>query len=270
MDVLFPFQGQFSWQLILILLAAGFLAGVINTFAGSGTVITYSLFMLLGLPARAANGTIRLGVIMQTLAASATFRKSGLLDLAKGLWLGVPTVMGTLAGALIAVDINENLFEKVIGLMMLLILVLMFLKPEQWIRGQAGKGKKKPGVVQFLTFFIIGVYGGFIHIGVGIFLLAGLVLNAGYDVVRANALKVFIVFLYSPFALTVFILHGQVHYGLGLIAAVGNLAGGIAASRLAIRKGSAWIRWLVILIIFLFGTHLLGLWSLKNLLPGMA
>lgn len=266
MDSSFLDPGNLSFQLIALLIAAGFLVGVINTIAGSGTVITYSLFMVLGLPAGQANGTIRLGVIMQTLAASFTFHKGKVLDVPKGLWLAIPTVMGTLAGARIAVDINEEVFEKVIGIVMILLLLLMFLKPENWIKGQEKKRSRKPGIIQFMTFFAVGIYGGFIHIGVGIFLLAALVLNAGYDIVRANAIKVFIVFLYSPFALAVFIRHGQVDYALGLISSIGNLMGGILASRFALHQGAHLIRWFVILIILLFGTHLLGIWSLESLL----
>jgi uncharacterized membrane protein YfcA len=105
--------------------------------------------------------------------------------------------------------------------------------------------------------FIVGVYGGFIHIGVGIFLLSVLVLNVGYDLVKANALKVFLVLLYSPFALFVFIVGNQVNYTFGLISAIGNVLGGIVASRMAIQKGAGFIRWFLVSIILVFSVHLL-------------
>jgi uncharacterized membrane protein YfcA len=243
---------------IFILIFAGFLVGVINTFAGSGSVITYSLFMLLGLSPGAANGTLRLGVVMQTLAASFNFKKGNILDVKKGLILGVPTTIGSLAGAQIAVSINENLFEKLVGVAVVLMLISVFLKPDKWIKGQADKIKPKPGYLQILIFFLIGVYGGFIHIGVGIFLLAGLVLNAGYDLVRANALKVFIVLLYSPFALFVYVYNNQVAYLIGGIAAIGNLIGGIAASHFALKKGAGAIRFILIIVLTLFAAKMFG------------
>jgi len=66
--------------------------------------------------------------------------------------------------------------------------------------GNAEKAAKKPGWLQLFFFFLIGVYGGFVQVGVGYFLLAALVLVAGFDLVRANALKVWVVLLYTPFA----------------------------------------------------------------------
>ncbi len=247
---------------IFILISAGFLVGVINTFAGSGSAITYSLFMLLGFSPGIANGTLRLGVVMQTLAASFNFKKGKILDIKKGLLLGIPTVLGSITGAQIAVSISENIFEILVGIAILIMLITVFLKPDKWIKGQADKIKPKPTYLQLLIFFLIGVYGGFIHIGVGIFLLAGLVLNAGYDLVKANALKVFIVLLYSPFALFVYIYNDQIAYLPGSIAAIGNLLGGIAASNFALKKGAGAIRVILIIVLILFAAKMFGLFKL--------
>lgn len=127
------------------------------------------------------------------------------------------------------------------------------------VQEQIEKTKKKLSTTQYLLFFFIGIYGGFIHIGVGIFLLSFLVLNTGYNLVKANALKVFIVFLYSPFALAVFIFNNQVDYRLGLISAIGNVFGGILASRLTINRGVKFVRWFLVLIIIVFALKLLFL-----------
>ena len=107
-------------------------------------------------------------------------------------------------------------------------------------------------------YFAIGTYGGFIHIGVGIFLLSALVLVSGYDLVHANSLKVFIVFIYTPFALSVFILNNEIHYAIGLISAIGNTLGGIIASKYAIKKGAKPLRWILISVLFFFSAYLLG------------
>lgn len=250
-----------SWQAITILITAGFLVGVVNTIAGSGTVITYSLFMLMGLPANVANGTIRIGVIMQTLAATLTFRKAKLLELRKGFFISLPIVIGSVAGAQIAVSIPHDIFEKVLGVVLIFMVVFIFFDPAKWIKGQTKLNNKKLGWWQYLLFFLTGVYGGFIHIGVGIILLAVLVLAAGYDLVKANAVKILAVFLYAPFALLVFMINGEVNYHLGLIAAIGNLIGGIVASRLAIKRGAGFIRWALIVIIILFAMKLLNIFE---------
>lgn len=249
----------YSPEIIALLIFAGFLVGIINTIAGSGTVITYSLFMMLGLPVNMANGTIRLGVIMQTLASTLNFRKHGALDWKKGFKLALPVVIGSIVGAQIATNINEAVFEKILAGILLIILFFIFYKPERWLKDQMHKIQSKPTIIQLLLFFLIGIYGGFIHIGVGLFMLSVLVLNAGYDLVKANAIKVMIVFLYSPFALAVFMMNDQVHYGMGLIAAIGNVFGGIVGSKMAISWGSNFVRWVLMVVIVVFSAYLLNI-----------
>jgi len=247
----------YSPEIILLLITAGFFVGFINTIAGSGTVISYSLFMMLGLPANIANGTIRIGVVLQTLAATLNFKKHNKLDLKKGLKLALPVIAGSIAGAQIAVHINENIFEKILAFVLISMLFFIFYKPEHWVKDKLELIERKTTFLQVLIFFAIGLYGGFIHIGVGIFLLSAIVLNAGYDLVKANAIKVMIVFLYSPFALLVFILSDHVNFEMGLISAIGNIAGGLIGSKLAIKKGAGFIRWILVGIIVFFTIYLL-------------
>jgi uncharacterized membrane protein YfcA len=260
-DLLASFQEMdiYSFPIICLLLLAGFAVGFINTIAGSGTVISYSLFMFLGLSAPFANGTIRFGVIMQTLVASYNFKKQNILELKKGVILALPTVLGSILGAQLAINIDKDLFEILIAGVMLVMGVLLFFKPKQWLTGSKFLQSKKFGFKQFIIFFAIGIYGGFIHIGVGIFLIGILVLQMGYDLVKANALKVFIVLLYSPFALIVFMMNDQIHYGIGAIAAIGNVLGGYVASHFAVNWGANFIRWILIIIILIFCIRSLNL-----------
>lgn len=248
-----------SWQIISLLILAGFAVGYINTIAGSGTVITYSVFMLLGLPANIANGTIRLGVIMQTLAATFNFKKHKVLDWKKGFKLGLPTVIGSILGAQIASKLHSETFEIVLGVIMLVMLFFIIYRPSKWLDGKVELLHKKLNFWVYLLYFLVGIYGGFIHIGVGIFLLSMLVLKSGYDLVKANALKVMIVLLYSPFALFVFMYHQQIDYRIGLISSIGNVMGGWLASKMAINKGANFVRWFLVLIMLLFAAKLFGL-----------
>ncbi|MFZ4739977.1 MAG: sulfite exporter TauE/SafE family protein [Bacteroidales bacterium] len=254
-----------SWIVITALVFSGLLVGFINTLAGGGTIISISLFMFLGLPAGVANGTNRIAVILQTLTSTASFKKQKVLDTRKGLLLGIPTVIGSIIGAEIAVDINEHVFEKAIGIIMLVMMVFIIYKPQQWLKGQEQLLEKKTSVLQYFIFFLIGLYGGFIHVGVGYFILAGLVLGAGYDLVKANALKVFIVLLYAPFTLIVFIYNKQINYEYGLIHAIGNIIGAYIASKFAVSWGANFVRWVIVIIILISSAQLFGLFDFKTL-----
>jgi hypothetical protein len=212
----------------------------------------------MGMPANIANGTIRLGVILQTLTATLSFKKQGVLDWKKGLLLALPIAIGSIAGAQIAAMLNVKVFEKLLALIMLSMIFFLFRNPKRWEHGHAGKMAKSITWKDYAIFFSIGLYGGFTHIGVGIFLLAALVMNAGYDLVKANAIKVLAVLIYSPFALLVFVLNNQVNYKIGLISAIGNIFGGYIASRLAVNWGAGFIRWFLVLIIVLFNARVFG------------
>ncbi|MBN1113668.1 MAG: sulfite exporter TauE/SafE family protein [Bacteroidales bacterium] len=246
-----------SPSIVALLIIAGFMVGFINTIAGSGTVLTYSLFMFLGLPVSTANGTIRLGVIMQTLTATLSFKRKKVLDIKKGFLIAIPVVIGSILGAQIAITIDNSIFKIVLAFIMISMIVFIFRSPQKWLKSQSEKVMAKPTALQYLIFFFIGLYGGFIHIGVGIFILSALVLNAGYDLVRANALKVMIVFLYSPFALSIFIYNNDVHFGIGLISAIGNIAGALVASKYAVDWGANFLRWFLIVVIILFSSYLI-------------
>jgi len=250
----------------VVLVVAGTMVGFINTLAGGGSIISLSVLMLLGLPANIANGTNRIGILMQNVAAVSSFSQQKVLDWKKGRWLAIPAVAGSVLGAWIAVDVNEKAIEYSIAVIMLLMAVFILWKPERWITERKELIEKKVSWIQIVIFFLIGVYGGFIQMGVGYFLLAGLVFSAGYELVKANALKVLVNFIFTPFALVVFILNGQVDYAYGLILGTGNVVGGLIGSRLAVKKGANFVRWVILVVILLTAAQIFGFIDIKGLL----
>jgi len=79
--------------------------------------------------------------------------------------------------------------------------------------------------------------------------------------VKANALKVFIVLLYTPIALVVFMYNNQVDYAAGLILAVGNMIGAFIAARMAVQKGAKFIRIILLVTLIVTAAKLFGLFD---------
>lgn len=257
-----------SWYLIPAVIGAGFLAGFINTLAGSGSLVTLPMLIFIGLPATVANGTNRVAIVLQNIVAGGSFHRRGLLDLRGVFWLGLPAVVGSILGAQIAVNLNEALMRRTIGVVMVLMLVVIMVQPQRWLQGTLDRFESRPSLLQLLIFFGIGVYGGFIQAGVGIFLLAGLVLSVGYDLVRANGVKIGLVLFFTLFALAVFVRNGEVDWAVGLILALGNMLGAWVAAKFAADKGAVWVRRLLLAIVILSAADLLGLFQLvRALLP---
>ncbi|MCK4407177.1 MAG: sulfite exporter TauE/SafE family protein [Bacteroidales bacterium] len=258
-----------TWIEITALIVSGILVGFINTLAGGGSIVSLSILMFLGLPANIANGTNRIAILGQTLTGVASFKQQKVLDFRKGIILAIPTIIGSLVGAWIAVDINEEVFEIAVAVIMLFMLFFILYKPDKLLYGRKELIEKKTGFTQILIFFLIGVYGGFIHVGVGYFLLAGIVIGAGYDLVKANAIKVLIVLLYTPFTLIIFILDKQVNWKYGLVLTIGTFIGAFVASRLAVSKGVNFVRWVIVIVILLTSAHLFGIFDIKDIFSSL-
>jgi len=247
-----------AWYLYPAVVGAGFVAGFINTLAGSGSLVTLPLLIFLGLPATVANGTNRVAILLQNVIGVTSFRQQKVLDLRGGLMLAAPAVVGSLLGAQIAVNLNEEMMRRAIGIVMLAMLVVILIRPKRWLEGRSERVGQRPGLKELAAFFAIGIYGGFIQAGVGIFLLAGLVLVAGYDLVRANAVKVLIILCFTLFVIVVFVMNGQVQWGIGLVLALGNMMGAWVASRMAVQRGASFVRWLLIGVVIVSAMSLLG------------
>ena len=94
--------------------------------------------------------------------------------------------------------------------------------------------------------------------GVGFFLLAGLVLGCGHDLVKANAIKVFIVLIYLVFSLGIFIFHKQVDFTAGLILAAGNMTGAWLGAHFTVKGGARYVRYVLLLALFIVILKLFG------------
>jgi len=249
-----------EWYLILAVIGVGFIAGFINTVAGSGSLLTLPLLMFLGLPANVANGTNRIAILLQNAVGVASFRQQKIYTFREGLMLGIPAVIGSIIGARIALNLDDEIMSRTIGGLLIVMFFLVLLKPERWM-----KSREHPPIafwIQVIIFFFAGIYGGFIQAGVGFFLLAGLVLGSGYELVKANAIKVLINLLFTPFALTIFIIHHQVDYKLAFILAAGNMVGAFVSARMAVRWGARLVRYFLIIALALSSLKLLGVFDL--------
>ena len=227
---------------IVVVVLAGVLAGFINTLSGGGSIITLSLLILLGFPANIANGTNRINIFFQTLSSVGSFARQKMFSSMKPFWLGIPATLGSVAGAVVAVDVNQKVIEVAMAASMVIMTFFLFYKPDRWLKGKPDLLAGNLRWWHFALFFAVGFYGGFIQVGIGYFLLMALVLAIGYDLVEANAVKNLIVFLYAIFALAVFVINGQVNYLYGLILSAGSIVGALIASYLAIKKGAPFIR----------------------------
>lgn len=242
------------WEAIL-LIVGGVVAGVVNTLAGAGSLLTVPLLVLAGLPGGVANGTNRVGVLLHNLTAAWRFRAEGVPGLRQALPMIAPVCLGSLAGASAIAWVPDALFEKLFGVLMVVLLPPLLhstaagtRQPRQW-----------SAPVTFGYFFLVGVYGGAFQAGVGIAILYGLTF-AGHDLLRGNSIKVVINAALTVVAGAVFVCSGQVVWLPALALAVGFILGGILGVRVAVHGGERVIRPVLVAAVLALAGRMLGLY----------
>jgi hypothetical protein len=243
---------EISFLTVSLLVIAGLIGGFINTLAGGGSMLTLPVLMMMGMPADVANATNRVGVFLQSATAARGFKNYDRLDSGAILPMLVPTVLGALAGSLLASFLPVWLLKPTLLAAMVAMAMYMIVKPEGVT---APEGSKAFGVFEkptgFIALFFAGVYGGFVQAGVGFILLAALAGSLRYDLVRANALKVVATGVFSVVALGVFIWRDQVLWVPGLILGVGTVVGAALSVKFAVSVSQSTLKWLLLIMVSL-------------------
>lgn len=243
---------------VLLILVTGIVAGFLNVVGGGGSLLTMPMLIFLGLPSATTNGTNRIALMVQNIIAIANFRRKGFFDFKLGLLLGVPAVMGSIAGARFAITLPGEVFNKILAVIMLLVLGAIIWYPEKKL--EAEEKNLEPGrrLIAVLAFFLVGFYGGFIQAGVGFIIIASLTLITGMSLVRINSIKVLVVAIYMLSSLLVFIFSGKVNWILGFTLAIGNGIGAYLGSNFAVAKGDKWIKVILVVTVLIMCAKLLG------------
>lgn len=254
-------------DILLYILAffAAALAGIVNAFAGNGSSITlYLLLDVFGLPATAANATNRLGIFSGGLIALPRLQKSNLLFQARSLYIYVSLIVGALLGSFLALAVDAALFREIFKYLLLLSFFFLLIKPQRWLRSQSDSSYSWPLWLSVPLFFLLGVYGGFIQLGMGLYFLMLMVLGLRYNLVEANAIKIASVTIYTGLILPLFIWQGHVYWLLGLLFASGQACGGYLAVRMLtgqVERASLWSYRILVVVIIVALLRLFGLFE---------
>ena len=238
---------------ILILFGAGIIGGFMNVMAGGGSSFTLPALIFMGLDSALANGTNRIAVIAQNIPAVYVFKKEKDHQLKVSFKMALLTLPGSVAGALVAIEMGDELFQKILGIVIICVIILMLVPSPKF---NAASSQTKIPWTLHLSMLGIGFYGGFMQIGVGFLLMASIQYLMKLNLLFVNMHKVFIVLVFMIPSLIVFWATGNVNWKLGLILAAGNALGGWAAAKLSIKKGEKIIKAALIVCVFIMALKL--------------
>lgn len=237
------------WQGALLLIA-GVIAGFTNVLAGGGSLLTMPTMRFMGISGPAANGSNRVAILVQTVAATWEFMRKGYSELRLSLTLTVCALPGTALGAYLGTKLAGIWFDRVLAGVMIGVMIIMSRRksppapsPSQTAQPEELTGPTRARYITAHALMLVaGFYGGFIQAGVGFIIMVILHKVLGLNLVRVNVHKAFIEGGYTLVALAIFAAQGQVIWWLGGLLAIGNGIGGYIGSNVVITKGERIIR----------------------------
>jgi len=239
----------------IILVVAGFGAGFINAVAGGGSTLTLPILIYMGLSPSVANGTNRIAILLQNVSANAGYHSKGVKLKPFHFYMALFATLGSVIGVTLAKDIDETLFKQILAAVMVLAVINIFRKKQTNPEIELPKTGFR-FILSAVSFFFIGIYGGFIQVGTGIVVILAMHYVTKSSLLQANIVKVFVVLMYSIIALALFAYNGLVSWQHGLILAIGNSAGAYISSRIALKKGDGWIRILFAIAVIIMAVKL--------------
>ena len=127
--------------------------------AGGGSLLTLPLLIFLGLPPSVANGTNRIAIMMTAFSANMGFKSKGLSTYPFSAYIGVFALLGSIIGANIAVEIEGDLFNKILSVIMIIVVIIIIFKPRIINSDEIIRIKGKYLIISCISFFFIGLYG---------------------------------------------------------------------------------------------------------------
>lgn len=242
---------------LALLSVVGVFAGWLNVMAGGGSLLTIPVMLFMGIPAPVANGTNRIGILMQNVSAVTAFFKKGFSDFRLSLSLAAAASLGALGGALTGVNLDGVWFDRLLAAVMIGVMILMATGHKSAPTDASADGKPKRLLFGHLCMIGAGFWGGLIQIGVGFILMPILHRVMGLDLVRVNMHKVFVVLVYTIIALAVFAAHVEILWVAGFALALGMMIGGWLGAHTTVHRGETWIRRVLFITLTLFIVKLL-------------
>jgi uncharacterized protein len=238
----------------LLVFASAFGAGMINSVAGGGTLLSFPTLIWLGVPSVAANATSTVALWPGSLGGVWGFRRE-LREADRSLFtLAVPSLVGGLIGAILLTRTPTELFDKLVPV--LIFFATCLLAGQEAIQRRFDlsaihTNARSPWLSWAMLFQAgVGLYGGYFGAGIGILMLAALSLMGHTDIHRMNAVKNLLAVCMNGIAAAYFAFSGLVLWQDAAVMAAGAIVGGVGGAGLARRMGRPLVRRIVIVIGF--------------------
>jgi uncharacterized membrane protein YfcA len=238
--------GGWEW---LAVFAAAMAGGAINALVGSGTLVTFSTLITLGVPPLTANVSNTVGLVAGSVAGSWGYRQE-LAEQPERIRRYVPaSLLGGLTGAVVLLVLPEKAFDTIVPALVGLGVLLVAIQP--WVARKLSVSHNTHivgGVVPWILVYLVGIYGGYFGAAQGVLLIAILGALVDANIQRVNALKNVLAAVVNAIAALLFIVVADVDWGIALVMAVGATIGGYLAAHYGRRLPDVALRLFIVCV----------------------
>lgn len=262
---------QLTWGVLVLIVVAAFGAGWIDAVVGGGGLLQLPALLLIpGILPVQALATNKLAGVFGTTTSAVTYYRRARPDLRTAIPMALIALAGSFGGAAVAILLPASAFKPIIVIALLAVAIFTFFRPELGAATKLRYQGRRHHITAGVIGVVIGFYDGLIGPGTGTFLVITLVALLGYDFLQSSAKAKIVNLATNLGALLLFIPHGAVLWAFGAILAVANVAGSYLGSRMAIARGSKFIRVVFLLVVIgLIGKLGVDVWN-ENLGPFLA
>lgn len=229
--------------------AAAAAAGAVNALVGSGTLVTFSTLVTLGVPPLTANVSNTVGLVAGSVAGSWGYRAE-LAEQPERIRRYVPSsLLGGATGAALLLVLPAAAFEAIVPALVGLGVVLVAVQP--WVARRLSVSHNTHvvgGALPWLLVYLVGIYGGYFGAAQGVLLIAILGALVDANLQRVNALKNVLAAVVNAVAALVFIVVADVDWGIALVMAVGSAIGGYLGAHYGRRLPAVVLRLFIIVV----------------------
>jgi len=235
---------EVATETALLLVLAAFVAGIVDSIAGGGALITMPALLLAGASPVEALATNKLQGSFGSGTATLAYARAGHVRLFDQLGMAAVAALAGAAGAMVAHLIPADVLRIVMPV--LLIGIAAFFALRRGLSDDDRHQRLRPAAFAFTAVPAIAAYDGLFGPGTGSFFMMAFVLLAGYGVLKATAHTKLLNFSSNIGSLLVFVFSGATWWAVGLAMGLAQVAGAAIGARLAMRVGARLIRPLLV------------------------
>jgi uncharacterized membrane protein YfcA len=241
-----------SINTIIIVSLTGILMGAMGAIIGSTMLILVPLLSLLGLPIQTAIGTAKVSVISREIVPAMYFHKRNLVKFAIAVPFSIAAIITSFFSSMIAISLNPNVLEKIVAACMLLISAIILFSPNIGLKEKIIKVKALHVVGSIILGALVGFYVGIFGGGGNVFIIFGFVIIFGNTFLQATANSKVPNLLITAASIPMFMVNDFINWELAIPLMICTAIGARFGARLAVSKGSKFIRGLFVGLVLVF------------------